>query len=325
MKGISRLRHWGHEDPVMIRLLKERGLDEIPLFRRDSPKMQKADWGGSIARWVGLAKERDGPVNPGKTLADDPAALTAHIKQKARDLGASDVGCAELAPIMLNIGYEAHQKHIISIIVAEDYAKVLGGALEIESEAIRVYVRCAELATELAKYVRALGYPAVADHNGSDDIQAIPALYACGMGELGKHGSLIHPEFGAGFRPGFVRTDAPLVLDAPRRFGVQDYCMNCKLCANNCPPAAIPDSEDYIVTEGVKRWLTDIERCYEASRLRDEYCHICVDVCPYVHKENGDEEKRATYKHYLGKRRTAGYRTPAWFIEDEDNILGART
>jgi epoxyqueuosine reductase QueG len=138
---------------------------------------------------------------------------------------------------------------------------------------------------------------------------------------MGKHGSLIHRQFGAGFRPSFVMTDLPLQPDRPDLFGVQDYCMNCRLCENNCPADAIAASEDFIVTEGYRRWLVDTEKCYTASRLRDEYCHICVDVCPYVHKENGDRALMLLYKQFMGKRKRAGWKTPQWFIEDEEEIL----
>lgn len=128
-------------------------------------------------------------------------------------------------------------------------------------------------------------------------------MYDAGFGELGKHGSLINPAYGASFRPSFVTTDLPLEPDRPHEFGVQDYCESCRLCVNNCPGDAIPN--DHILTEGIKRWLTDIEKCYPYSRLRQEYCHLCVDVCAYnapLHRE--------TYKVFMMGRKTEGYKTP---------------
>jgi ferredoxin len=53
-----------------------------------------------------------------------------------------------------------------------------------------------------------------------------------------------------------------------------------------------------------------MEKCYPYSRLHEAYCHICVDVCPYVHKENGDPEKRAMFKAYMKQRKEDGYRSP---------------
>ena len=325
MKGTSKYRLGGPDDPLAIEIMKQKGLSEIPLYRKDSPKAAIFDLNAVMQRWMVFTPLRDGPVDSLRSQGDDPAHITDLIKMKALELGSSDVGFARLTPTMINIDSEFAQRNIVSIIITEDYGKVLEGALAVEQEAFEVYVECARVATELAAYIRELGFDALADHNGTGDIQAIPALYACGMGELGKHGSLIHPEFGAGFRPGFVITDAPLVNDTPNIFGVQKTCENCRICEQNCPPAAIRTSDDFIVTESVKRWQVDTATCYEASRFRDEYCHICVDVCPYQHMANRDPDRKAIFKSLMKKRKKAGYRTPAWFIEDEDVILGTNS
>ncbi len=322
MRGTSKYRLGGPDDPLAIEIMKRKGLSEIPLFRKDAPKTKPFDLNDFMRRWMAYAPARDGALGAGRPEGDDPGRISALIKAKGLALGGDDVGFAELTPVMINLGSEFGLRFIVSVIIAEDYGKVLQGALAVEKEAFEVYVECARVATELAAFIRGLGFPAIADHNGTGDIQAIPALYACGMGELGKHGSLIHPEFGAGFRPGFVITGAPVIADAPNIFGVQRTCESCRICEQNCPPAAIRSSEDFIVTEGVKRWRVDTATCYEASRFRDEYCHICVDVCPYHHKVNRDPERRAIFKAFMMKRKKAGYRTPAWFIEDEESVLG---
>jgi hypothetical protein len=46
-----------------------------------------------------------------------------------------------------------------------------------------------------------------------------------------------------------------------------------------------------------------------------------VDVCPYVHKANGDPHKKNLYKLYMAQRKKAGYRTPAWFPDDPPEAL----
>ena len=110
-----------------------------------------------------------------------------------------------------------------------------------------------------------------------------------------------------------VTTSMPLSSDAPLEFGVQEICLHCHLCSNNCPGDAI-SQDDYVRTEGIRRWLTDVEKCF--SRLRAEYCHICVDVCPYVHKTNGDRNKKVLCKRYMAERKRAGYKTSTRFPED---------
>jgi epoxyqueuosine reductase QueG len=168
---------------------------------------------------------------------------------------------------------------------------------------MRTYARCTEIATELAAYVRNLGYPALAHHNGGSAVQAIPIFYQVGFGELGRHGSLINEKYGSSFRPGFVTTDLPLSEDKPHEFGVQDFCVNCNVCQLNCPGDAIP--KEHVMTHGIKRWLIDLEKCYPYSRLRDEYCHLCVDVCPYNVKSHPE-----TYKSFMKERKQVGYKTP---------------
>lgn len=314
--GITKRRHHGMNDPLLVEVMGKMGLEKIAFYenRGDETKSQRV-------RWRELKETRDGELATPQRAVPDPAAMAEEIKAVARELGASDVGCAVLKPVMVDAGATLPHKFVISFIIAEDYATVEKGPYPIEVEALTTYTKCCEVADKLARHIREMGWPALAHHNGATEVQAIPAMYNSGMGELGKHGSLIHPEFGASHRPGFVTTDLPLVEDGPRLFGVQDRCMTCTLCSSNCPGEAIPD--DYIVTEGVKRWVTEITKCYPYSRLRDEYCHICVDVCPYIHVETRDPEKRRIYKGYMGKRKKAGYRTPAWHPEDEAKVMAS--
>ncbi len=310
MKGTSKLRQQGRKDPLLVEVLNRHGLKDVPLYRHRPPETL-----ARMERWNALGKVRDGPVALDRMEIADVARTTAEIKALALDLGASVVGCARLTSVMVDDQYDLPYENIIAIIVGEDYGAILGGPRAIETESTSTYVRCAEISTEIARHIRAMGYPAIAHHNGAGEIMAIPAMHAAGFGELGKHGSLIHSDLGASHRPGFVTTDLPLAVGEPIRFGVQDYCERCNLCANNCPADAIP-SDGYILTEGVKRWINDVEKCYEISRLRAQYCHICVDVCPYTHKMNGDARRKDIYKSYMQGRKKAGYKTPAWFPED---------
>ena len=304
MVGESWIREQGLRDALLLEVLRKRGLAGVPIWSRDFPERDAA-----FRHWENMARLRDGPVAPERLAIDDAGALTQDLKRRAGELGADLVGVARLRPELIELGVNLDHDYVIAIACYERYEKVLEGADAVELEAMRAYVRCTDIVTELARHIREkLGYPALAHHNGSSQIQAIPVMYHAGFGELGKHGSLINPLLGANFRPGFVSTTLPLVADRPLEFGVQDYCMNCTLCTNNCPGTAIPD--DFILTDGMKRWLTDIEKCYPYSRLREEYCHICVDVCPYIHKMNEEPGRAAMFKAYMKSRKAEGYKTP---------------
>ncbi|NQU70982.1 MAG: 4Fe-4S dicluster domain-containing protein [Rhodospirillales bacterium] len=303
MIGISWRREQGLADPLLKRLVEEAGLDDVPQWTRGDNVRARAH-----AKWMGMAVDRDGAVAAQARDASDVAAITAEIREKALALGADLVGCCGLTPIMIDADFDLPHRNAVAIVVHEDYANALKGSRAIEAETYAVYVRVAQIATDLSAYIRDMGFPAWAHHNGVTQIQAIPTLYHCGMGELGRNGSLINPTYSANFRPSFVTTNLPLEFDSPLVYGVQDTCENCNLCRNNCPGDAI--ATDHIVTEGVKRWRIDMEKCYPYSRLHEAYCHICVDVCPYVQKENRDPENRRMYKAFMKQRREDGYRSP---------------
>jgi epoxyqueuosine reductase len=298
MRGITPRREQGMADPVLAEMVRATGATESKHYAAIKPVIQ-----AYRAAWVKIAPYRDGPVNPNRVPVNDPAKMTGKIKAKATDLGANLVGICRLQPQMIDLGSEVSHEFVIACCVAEDYDKVLLGPDDVEEEAMRVYAKCAEVATELAAYVRDLGYPAIAHHNGASEVQAIPIFYQVGFGELGRHGSLINETYGASFRPGVVTTDLPLQEDRPREFGVQDFCVNCNVCQQNCPGDAIP--QDYVITRGIKRWLIDLEKCYPYSRLREEYCHLCVDVCPYNFKSHAK-----TYRVLMKQRKQVGYKTP---------------
>lgn len=285
-------------DPVLASMVHAMRLQTAPHFAAATLKIQ-----AYRDRWAELAKFRDGSVNVQRLEVSDAAEMARRIKAKALALGAEMVGICRLQPHMIDLGEDLPHEFVIVSCVAEDYEKVLHGANAVEEEAMRTYAKCTEIATELAAHIRGMGYPARAHHNGGSEVQAIPIFYQVGFGELGRHGSLINEMYGASFRPGFVTTDLPLTEDKPREFGVQDFCMNCNVCRRNCPGDAIPD--EHVITHGVKRWLIDLEKCYPYSRLRDEYCHLCVDVCPYNVKSHPE-----TYRKFMKQRKKIGYKTP---------------
>jgi Pyruvate/2-oxoacid:ferredoxin oxidoreductase delta subunit len=303
MIGITQRREQGLKDPLLREVMESLGMDSVPLYDAEPPEKT-----ANKAMIAALGERRDGEVAPDRVAVGDTVALTERVKGMARDAGADIVGVAKLQSLFIDRGVDLPHDVVLCMGVHEAYGKVIEGADAVEHEASRVYAECARISDEMARTIRAMGYPALAHHNGGCGIQAIPALYHAGFGELGRHGSLINPQFGANFRPGIVTTTMPLEPDAPYEFGVADYCESCNLCSNNCPGDAI--AETPIETAGLRRWIVDTAKCYPYSRLRTEYCHICVDVCPYIHKENGNADYRRVYKQYMRARKQAGYKTP---------------
>lgn len=137
----------------------------------------------------------------------------------------------------------------------------------------------------LSQYIINLGYRAVPTMN--DTALAIPLAIKAGLGEYGRHGLLITPEFGPRVRLGKIFTDFPMAHDRPRTFGVAETCETCRRCTDACPAKAIaggeptPDVHNRSNIRGVTKWTTDAERCFRFWSNQNTDCSICVRVCPY--------------------------------------------
>jgi len=146
-------------------------------------------------------------------------------------------------------------------------------------EVHRQYNRGTAAARALADWFRKQGFDAEGHGGpGAGPIQMVPAAIAAGLGELGKHGSIINRELGSSFRLAAVLTDAPLTASTPDRFGVDDFCYGCRICTDACPPDAIAPEKRLV--RGLTKWAVDFDRClpYFAQSYG---CGICIAVCPW--------------------------------------------
>lgn len=236
----------------------------------------------------------DGEVSAEKTVSD-PAAASADIKKQLLELGADEVGIARLNPryVYSHVGRGPEpwgepitmiHKYVIPFSLEMAYDSVEAAPdIPITEETARQYLRAAEISIELARRIRALGYPARAHVSESNyQIMLPPVAQDAGLGELGRIGYLVSPKFGARIRLGAVTTDLPLMADKPGSFGLQDFCDKCVKCGTNCPSAAIPLSGPTIAN-GVNKWPLNIEQCIRYWRLIGTDCGLCMKVCPYSH------------------------------------------
>lgn len=148
------------------------------------------------------------------------------------------------------------------------------------------YSQDAVVLLTLAQYIRNLGYEAVPSMN--DTALAIPYAIQAGLGEYGKHGLVITPEFGTSVRFGKIFTDLPLAHDRPISFGVREMCELCDACVKGCPSKAIPDGPPTATRHnrsnlaGVTKWTVDGEKCFGYWSKINSDCSVCVRVCPYT-------------------------------------------
>jgi len=217
-------------------------------------------------------------------VARSAAEFTREISEFALAHEADQVGVAEIEPLWVFEGHELKLPRVIMLLVAMDHARSahLPATAEHPDWAHEVavqYNRGARAASHTAAYIRSLGYQAK-PHAGPwvGSLNLIPAAIAAGLGELGKHGSMINRKFGSSFRLAAVETDLPLLADTPDLFGADDFCTRCQICTNACPPQAI--ATDKQMVRGIEKWYVDFDKCI--GYFNETYgCAVCIAVCPW--------------------------------------------
>lgn len=236
-------------------------------------------------------RRAEGKVAARRREVANPAAMAGEIKALARREGAALVGVTHLTEHDLFEGAAPPYRHAICIGLPMDRTEMrFAPQPRAAAEVMRTYRALALLAVRLAERIRAMGWPARAYANpNSIDILQIPLAIRAGLGELGKHGSLINREHGSNFRLVSVLTDLPLAEDAPVDAGVEDVCLRCRRCVDDCPPRAIHDEKQLV--RGERKWYVDFDKCipYFAKTYG---CAICIEVCPWSEPGKGPKISR---------------------------------
>ena len=185
----------------------------------------------------------------------------------------------------------AAQGNAIVLAVAMDMDEILQVPRpESNAEYIRVYDEVSRIAVTLASHIRQRGYASRAHTLRDEHLAMLPHAFAAGLGELGKHGSLINRDLGSSFRVSIVTTELDLAPDSPRLEGIDDFCSSCQMCVNYCPGDAITHEKQDV--RGVHKWVVDTEKC--APYFATYYaCAICLKVCPWNAKALGGAYKQA--------------------------------
>lgn len=230
-------------------------------------------------------RHANGPVAPEKAAAEDPEALTTAIKEKARQSGAALVGVTPVVDEHVMSGREIPYRTAICLGFPMDREKMAAVPWKrANREVMRSYLESTKTAVRLARHIRGLGWPARAFGLNCNDIQQLPLAINAGIGQLGKHGSLICKDYGSNLRLSSVLTDLPLVPDAPVDIGVDDLCIVCQRCRIDCPPDAIHDEKQMV--RGTSKWYVDFDKC--APYFTKTWgCGICIEVCPWSETGQG--------------------------------------
>ena len=238
-----------------------------------------------VVRTVWERRLADGPVAKVRRPVDDKEKMTRDVVAFAKASGAGIAGVSRMGEHALYEGRPTPPyEYAISLGTPMNRAAMLDVPHnKAATEVMRVYHAGTRAAAKTAAYIRSLGWRARVYADGEDILQ-IPMAIRAGLGELGKHGSLISAEFGSNFRLAAVLTDLPLQCDEPIDIGVEDLCRSCRRCTLDCPPGAISDKKQMV--RGERKWYVDFDKCVPYF-TKTQGCGICIQVCPFSEPGRG--------------------------------------
>ncbi len=239
-----------------------------------------------------------------------PEHASKLIKKVAHTYGATLVGIAKLNPDWVYQHdirggepgpYEVPEWWKYAIVVTTPHEWGQMRANPTYGTSSDAYNRSSLAGGRLAAFIRELGYPArLHSPDNRYDLLVPPICVDAGLAEQGRHLITITPELGTNHRPAVITTNMPMKVDKPIDFGVQEFCKECKICADNCPGNAIPTEDDSReVVRGYKRWQIDVNACYNfwGVALGNGGCRTCLAVCPY--------SRRSSWVHDVARKVSA--------------------
>jgi ferredoxin len=211
--------------------------------------------------------------------------LAAEATAFALSHEADAIGITPMDPLYVFEGYSIEEPWVIMLALGHNYERLNQvPSDQTNGEGIADvgdrYAQGTRSSFALANWIRSQGYNARAFPGPmASALLLIPPAVASGLGELGKHGSLISRQFGAGVRLAGVTTDMPLIATVRVFFGGDEFCKSCQVCTRECPPGAIAEQKQMV--RGVERWYTDFDKCipYFAEAAG---CAICIAECPWT-------------------------------------------
>jgi epoxyqueuosine reductase len=307
-------RVWWEEElkPLAQRYYMDVHYQDRPGWRKEDFALRNGAWavewsfgfGNShgntgMFAWDGVSWKIQHYIDEGGPVQKDPVQMSALVKKAALLYGADLVG---IGPVHPNWVYShefdlTNMEHrplelpegctnAVALALEMDYDGIQAAPTPLASAAVGVgYSRMAFVANLVAAFIRGLGYKAVP--SGNDTALSVPLAMAAGLGEAGRMGIMITPEFGPRVRLAKVFTDLPLAPDGFRPFGVREFCSTCGLCAQHCPARAIPAGDptdrgpNISSHSGVRKWYVDGLKCYTYWAQNRMDCGVCLRVCPF--------------------------------------------
>jgi NAD-dependent dihydropyrimidine dehydrogenase PreA subunit len=245
-----------------------------------------------LQRHVNSISTKRIPVAPQKApITNDPRVLSRHFKSLGYFLGADIMAITRLpqsavytqnmdgSPVDSPFPYAivfVNRKSDMTIRASNGWEQIVDAA------SFQAYQRLALQTEVAANYIRRLGWEAEPSNQFVYSTLMPQILLEAGIGEVCRMGIILNPFLGTNFKSACVLTNMDFEVDGPIDFGLQEYCTNCKICAEQCPAGAIARGEQ-ILYNGYYTWKLNAEACSDFDVLNKEgcVCGRCTKVCPW--------------------------------------------
>ncbi len=250
-----------------------------------------------------LQKLVDGPKK-GIVVEESPETYTRKLMSFSSYIGAKVTGVAKMEAEhyysmigrpLSDYGKVVDTDHPYGLVVGVEMDKdMINRAPQLEElfAVTKGYVDAAMIGLWMTYYIKSLGFEARAHIDGNYEVIATQVAEAAGLGETGRNGLLISPEYGQRLRFAVITTDMPLIEDKPLDLGMKRFCELCNKCSKSCPGQAISHLPPETMENGKQRWRIKHEECYKMWRRLGTDCGVCLSVCPFSQGMPLDEVKR---------------------------------
>ena len=287
--------------------------NSLEKIRQNKKGYSKYDYAKMMGSWTVYDHFHDAfnwnKLIDGNSVMDKPSlkkiqvknqkSLTKEVKKTAIDFGAYTIGITKVNPLWIysknmeneNINISQNCKYAIVMTVKMEGHMIKKSPSYNASVATGLtYSKIAFLISCMAEFIRSLGYDAIP--MGNDTALSIPLAIDAGLGQLGRNGLLITPEYGPCVRICKIFTNLPLHVDKPIDFGVTEFCKTCNKCSESCDADAIQKVKEPSFriecpsnNKGIFRWAINHDKCYNFWIKNGGDCSNCIKVCPFFNRK----------------------------------------
>jgi ferredoxin len=229
-------------------------------------------------------------------IESDPSDMTRYLLTWAIKVGAVSAGITELRDYHMyshvgrgpDFGKPVDLPHRFALALTVEMSKEMIDSAPLGPtvmESAQQYLSCGAIATQMAEFIRRLGYSARSHIDGNYRVVCPLVARDAGLGEIGRMGLLMTPQLGPRVRIAVVTTDLPLMPSERRGDAtMMEFCRICKKCADVCPSQSISFGDPAEI-DGVRRWQIDQASCFTFWCTIGTDCARCMRACPYSHPD----------------------------------------